>query len=288
MSEVTNKIPEGVKISGFSVIPKGDRESLEAAIEMIESAAPVDMDYDPDGTPVNKSNLEGYLRTEERLKIKFTKDGQKMSFYIHPGFLYEKSMYGGEEFYTKRLVELFARDRRDAGVEMAMILTSQRLQDGTAYEEVLKNFFTTPGSNHFVVYKPEGGKPIMDGVSSIYQVIGYGVKFLLQRHGLVDADGTIPYHKRQRFMKVGEQFLDVSLIKQAYQLLGITTEGGDTEVQGFDLEHSVGAAALTTDEIDDDIWEKQSIGTCPEVGCGEPVILMDNCPTCRAGHSKCG
>lgn len=273
-------------IVGFGVVNKDDRE-LDEAAEQAQSSEISNIEVNPDGAEIQGEAIEGFL-TSERLKVRYTEDGESKSLFIHAGFVYDKALCDGEEFYVKRLAELFARDRAEAGIEMSMIQSSERLQDGTQPDKVLKHFFRMTASSGIMMRNPAGGKPLM-GLSSAYQVIGHGVKFILQRHGLMDKSGAIvPFNQRPRYIKVGVSFLDVAEVKQACKILNLVS-GEEEGEQPFDLAHSVGAAALkTTDAVEQGGANFVSLGmSCPE--CHEDSWnTSGSCPTCECGYSKCG
>ena len=274
-------------IVGFGVVSQDEPPIDETAAMQAQEPEVTNIEINPDGGVIEGEAIEGFL-TSERLKVRYTEDGESKSLFIHAGFVYDKAMYDGEEFYVKRLAELFARDRAEAGIEMSMIQSSERLQDGTMPDKVLKHFFRMTASSGIMMRNPAGGKPLM-GLSSAYQVIGHGVKFILQRHCLMDKSGAIvPFNERPRYIKVGQSFLDIAEVKQACKMLNPTSDEVEEEQEtGFDLGHSVGAAAITTN-AEQGGANFVSLGmNCPE--CHEDSWnTSGSCPTCECGYSKCG
>ena len=290
---MTLKINE--KIVGYSLVKDDDipdppqteaEQNSQNELDHIDEVKTLNID--PRDKVIDKAP-EGLCDTL-RIGMSYLLNGNKRKMFVHLGFLETPGFYEGEKRIYGRAVEAFARDGADSIVEALMISISREMRGGLSIARIVKSLINQPGGTDTIfVKKPEGlpegvknGMPKM-GIASVPALIGWLMRAILEKRGLLDIDGAdVPYYKQPHYVdgcyiNAGTKVLmERSAEMEVTETKSTDIEASSEEKSSFDMDHSIGAASVV-----------MAHGPCPD--CGEPLQLLDGCKTCvtGCGWSKC-
>lgn len=261
------------KIIGFSVVSKGAAEAEAAAAAMADASVggEVVFDYDPLTDALADAPMGVYDSKRYGVEYHHPIEG-KQSLFLSASYFSAKGMVGGEDMVADRVFEVFMpggqREDIQPWVTTVMKLSSLLLQQGVPASRILKKF-DTPGSLNIPFPVANGKRRFL---TSEAQVVGQAFRNLFHAMGVMDEEGLdVPFSRRAVPVNSGKA-------------------GPESQDKGFDLQHSVGAAAVptetTTQDAEGDFPPYATV--CHKCGV-KAVILMDGCKTCLSCQdSKCG
>jgi hypothetical protein len=257
------------KIVGFSVVPKGAIEAEAAAAAMADASTELGVvfDYDPTVEALDDAPMGVYDSKRYGVEYHHPLEG-KQSLFLSASYFPAKGVVDGEDVIADRVFEVFMpggqREDIQPWVTTVMKLSSLLLQQGVPVSRILKKF-DTPGSLNIPFPLPSGKRRFF---TSEVQVVGQAFKNLFHPMGVMDEEGRdIPFSVRAAPVNPGKV---------------VTSSQDDV----FDLQHSVGAAAVKNTNQDGDFPSHSTV--CPKCGV-KAVIPLDGCNTCLSCQdSKCG
>ena len=260
------------KIVGYSVLKQEDVEAEQAAAAMADAAPDEKVVFDYDPTEVALDNAPMGVFDSKRYGVEYLHPLEgKQSLFLSASHFPAKGVVDGEDVIADRLFEIFMpggqREDIQPWVTTVMKLSSLLLQQGVPASRILKKF-DTPGSLNIPFPLPNGKRRFF---TSEVQVVGQAFKNLFHPMGVMDEEGAdIPFIKRAVPVNAGK-------------------DEPEAQAEVFDLNQSVGAAAVAEITNPNDEGDFPSHSTvCRKCGV-KAVIPLDGCNTCLSCQdSKCG
>jgi len=256
------------KITGYAVVTEDDKLA-ESEMESMQEEQIIP-DIDNTLAPISKplGMQQSFTVREPFNSIAYGRLEPVITINTQP----TNHIFGGEEFKTRRITELFAAQDSRAEIagwkELAMRLSSLCIKQGVPLSKVMRQWSKITGEDNIRVKTPYGKS---EAKSHEIAAMGAIMRNSLHELGVLDAEGMdVPYNKQPRL--VGDGVLG--------SILPVVRESNDCEdslVVHEDCLNSEGETQFPP-------------GSQMCLACStKAVVKMDGCMTClNCGDSKCG